>query len=92
MGLDKDVDVLWTFDFEDYKIASSENRISREEIFQHISEKEPRWGGSLQNQLSHDILLIHDSPKSNALYEGYFTDILKYTKESGVLFDTPAFI
>lgn len=92
MGLDKDADVLWTFDFEDYKIASAENSISREEIFQHISEKEPRWGGSLQNEHSHDILLIHDSPKSNAVYEGYFTDILKYTKKSGVQFDTPVFI
>jgi peptidoglycan/xylan/chitin deacetylase (PgdA/CDA1 family) len=92
MGLNRDRDVLWTFDFEDYKLSNAEHHISKEEIFMHISEKEPRWGGSLQNELSHDILLIHDLPKSNRTYEGYFTEILEYVKGNGVKFDKPVFI
>jgi hypothetical protein len=92
MGLDRDLDVLWTFDFEDYKLSKGENGISKDGILKRISEKEPFWGGSLQNEHSHDILLIHDLPKSNTFYHGYFTDILDNVRNRGITFRRPSFI
>jgi hypothetical protein len=92
MGLDKDRDVLWTFDFEDYKLSKGENGISKDGILKRISENEPFWGGSLQNEKSHDVLLIHDLPKSNTFYNGYFTDILDNVINKGITFRSPSFI
>jgi len=52
-GLEKDSDVFWTFDIEDYKLELAD-------IMLHIEEKKPKMGGSLKDLNSRDIILMHD--------------------------------
>jgi peptidoglycan/xylan/chitin deacetylase (PgdA/CDA1 family) len=92
MMIDKGNDVLWTFDFEDYKLSRKTQVITETEILHHIWNKEPLYGGSLHNTLSHDILLMHDLPESNNRYEGYFTKILDNVRQLNVTFEMPKFV
>lgn len=92
MMIDRSNDILWTFDFEDYKLSRKTPEITEEEILCHIRNKEPLHGGSLHNVLSHDILLMHDLPKSNKRIEGYFTRILDHVRQVNVTFEMPEFV
>ncbi len=92
MMLDRGNDVLWTFDFEDYKLSRKTQEITEAEILNHIRNKEPLHGGSLHNTQSHDILLMHDLPKSNKRIDGYFTKILDNVRQLNVTFEMPKFI
>jgi peptidoglycan/xylan/chitin deacetylase (PgdA/CDA1 family) len=90
--IDRGNDVLWTFDFEDYKLSSKTQSITEEEILHRIRNKEPVHGGSLHNTHSHDILLMHDLPDSNIRLKGYFTKILDDVRQLNVTFEMPNFI
>lgn len=92
MMIDRNNDVLWTFDFEDYKLSQIKQEITEAEILHRIQDKEPLHGGSLHNTHSHDILLMHDLPKSNIRLEGYFTKILDNVRKLDVTFKMPNFI
>jgi peptidoglycan/xylan/chitin deacetylase (PgdA/CDA1 family) len=92
MMIDRGNDVLWTFDFEDYKLSRVKQEITEAEILHHIQNKEPLQGGSLHNTQSHDILLMHDLPKSNKRIDGYFTKILDNVLQLDITFEMPKFI
>lgn len=79
-GLDKDADVFWTYDFEEY-------RLSLDEVFRRMKEKNPRQGGRLTNRDSADILLLHDH---DATKEQFF-NIIDHLIELKIAFKMPAF-
>lgn len=60
--LDKDLDVFWTFDFKEYMNKDWKVIIAR------INSKKPKFGGSLMNKNSSDIILIHDHKETTNLF------------------------
>jgi len=60
--LNKDLDVFWTFDFEEY--INKDWKI----ILERINCKNPKLGGSLINKNSSDIVLIHDHKETTNLF------------------------
>lgn len=60
-NLDKDIDIFWTYDFEEY-------RLNIENVLKKMEEKNSRQGGSLVNLNSRDIVLIHDHTETTKAF------------------------
>jgi len=60
--LDKDSDVFWTFDTEDYKSDLPK-------ILKHMEEVNPAQGGSLLDFSSKDIILMHDTKNKEKFFK-----------------------
>jgi peptidoglycan-N-acetylglucosamine deacetylase len=60
-GLGKDLDTFWTFDIEEYNLGWKE-------IVKKINKKNPKTGGSLVDEKSKDILLMHDHKQTTELF------------------------
>lgn len=88
--LDTDIDILWTFDYAEYNLLS--HKWTSCDVLNHMLETEPELGGSLLNKTSEEILLIHDIPKTNEYYNGYFIDLIERTLDMGISFKKPNFI
>lgn len=90
-GLNKDIDVYWTFDFFEYKLEYNMD-FTFEDILYEINDKNPKSGGTLLKPNAYNIVLIHDHEKSEEVYPNYFSKIINYTLYSGVKYIQPQFI
>lgn len=86
-GLDKDFDLFVSFDYQDYLLT--DEKITFEDIFRHLEDKNPESGGSLFDKSSDDIFLMHDHPWLSDKYEAYYEKYLDKTVEMGVDFICP---
>jgi peptidoglycan-N-acetylglucosamine deacetylase len=69
--LDKGLDVFWTFDFEEY--INKDWKV----IIAKINSKNPKFGGSLMNKDSSDIVLIHDHKETTNLFFEIINELQK---------------
>jgi peptidoglycan/xylan/chitin deacetylase (PgdA/CDA1 family) len=60
--LNKDLDVFWTFDFEEY------SKKDWKLILEKMNCENPKLGGSLMNNNSSDIILIHDHTETTNIF------------------------
>ena len=60
--LNKALDIFWTFDLEEY--INKDWKV----IIEKINSKNPKFGGSLMNKNSSDIILIHDHKETTNLF------------------------
>lgn len=74
--LNEDIDIFWTFDCEEYKMQSYGISFWRT-IIAHINENNPQMGGSMSNQDSDDIVLLHDHEESNSIKPNYYRQIMQ---------------
>lgn len=88
MGLDKDIDTLWTFDFMEYCIRPNSG-FTKENVFERIENRNPEDGAALLEDGGSHILLIHDHEETEDLVPGYFKMFIDYVLEQGVIFDKP---
>lgn len=77
--LNKDLDVFWTFDFEEYI-----NKYWKV-IIAKINSKNPKFGGSLMNNGSSDIVLIHDHKETTDLFFKIIRELQRRKIKFGVL-------
>ena len=91
LGLDKDIDVFWTFDFGEYQLEQN-NGFSYETLLNRIHDKSPDNGGSLLEKDSSHIVMIHDHDATNKIMPAYYKKILDYVMDCGVEFIKPEFI
>lgn len=89
--LNEDIDVLWTFDFEEYRLHSEED-FTYESIVHKIHDKNPPTGGALLDKNSHHIMIIHDHENTEEVMPGYFKTLIDYVMSCGVEFEAPRFI
>jgi len=68
--LDKDLDVFWNFDFEEYSKGDWKS------IIKKMNLKNPKLGGSLMNNKSSDIVLIHDHGDTTDLFFRIIEELL----------------
>ncbi|MDR3594055.1 polysaccharide deacetylase family protein [Clostridium sp.] len=90
-GLNTDYDVLWTFDFTEYKLEYG-NGFTYNNILNLIDDDKPETGGSLLAPNTHNIVLIHDHEKTEEICPNYFYNIINYVLDKGVEFIKPKFI
>ena len=89
--LDKDIDTLWTFDFEEYRIQYDPT-FTQESIWDKTQDNNPISGAALFGENQRHILLMHAFDETDAVWPGYYRHLLDYLQENGVTFDKPAFI
>ncbi len=90
-ALNSDIDVYWTFDFEEYKLEEN-NGYTYESILQRIHDNNPPYGGNLLEENSCHIILIHDHIETEQVMPDYFKKIIDYVIALGVEFIQPQFI
>ncbi|MBD7913193.1 MULTISPECIES: polysaccharide deacetylase family protein [Clostridium] len=90
-GLNKDIDLYWTFDFFEYKLEYN-NGFTFEDIIKEINEMNPKEGAPLLAPDVYNIVLIHDHEKCEKSLQNYFYDIINYVLDQGVEFIKPEFI
>ncbi len=90
-ALNSDIDVYWTFDFEEYKLEEN-NGYTYESILQRIHDNNPPYGGDLLEENSCHIILIHDHIETEKVMPDYFKKIIDYVIALGVEFIQPQFI
>ena len=89
--LDKDIDTLWTFDFEEYRIQYDPT-FTQESVWAKTQDNNPKSGAVLFGENQRHIVLMHDFAETDAIWPDYYCHLLDYLQENGVVFDKPAFI
>ena len=91
MGLDKDIDTFWTFDFAEYNIREGSG-FTVDDVMKRIYDPEPSEGASLLKDNSDHILLLHAHDLTEDLAPGYYRVFIEELLKNGVQFVKPEFI
>lgn len=89
-GLKESVDVLWTYDFTEYRVHN-ETSLTYEDLIARIHEKKQESSESLLDEESRHIVLLHDHVETNAIIPRYYQKFLDYVMLHGVTFVEPEF-
>ena len=89
--LDRDIDTLWTFDFEEYRTQNDET-FTRDSVWDKMNDANPKLGAALYGENQRHILLMHAFDETEAVWPGYCRELLDELQRRGVTFDPPAFI
>ena len=89
MGLDKDIDTFWTFDFMEYCIREGSG-FTEEDVFKHIHFVNEDGVGVLVDGGEH-ILLLHAHDETEELVPEYYKHFIDCLLENGVEFIKPEF-
>ncbi|ABX40792.1 polysaccharide deacetylase family protein [Lachnoclostridium phytofermentans] len=89
-GLIEGVDVLWTYDFTEYRIQN-DTSLTYDDLVARIHEKKQGSSDSLLNEGSRHIVLLHDHEETNAVISRYYQKFLDYVMLHGVDFIEPEF-
>lgn len=90
-ALDKDIDTLWTFDFEEYRVRH-DPCFTQKSIWDKMLDANPKLGAVLFGDNQRHIALMHAFDETDAIMPGYYRTILNFLQEKGVTFDEPGFI
>ena len=88
--LDKDIDTLWTYDFEEYKVQPG-GGFTREDVWKKTRNPAPALGEALFAENGRHILLMHAFDETEEVWPGYYRELIDQLLENGVVFDEPAF-
>ena len=88
-GRDKDIDTLWTFDLEEYKIRKGSG-FTEEDVIKRIYSKDPSEVSTvlLEDNSSH-IILMHAHDETEELVPEYYKKFIDTMLKEGVVFDEP---
>lgn len=89
--LDKDIDTLWTFDFEEYRIQYDPT-FTQKSIWEKMQDNNPQSGAALFGENQRHIVLMHAHDETDAIMPGYYRVLLDHLQENGMKFDVPSFI
>ena len=89
--LDRDIDTLWTFDFEEYRTQNDET-FTRDSVWEKMKDANPKLGAALLGENQRHIALMHAFDETEAVWPGYCRELLDELQRRGVTFDPPAFI
>ena len=91
MGLDKDIDTFWTFDFAEYNIRP-DSGFTIDDVMKRIYDQEPQDGAVLFKDGSSHILLLHAHDITDEMAPGYYKIFIEELLKNGVEFVSPEFI
>ena len=90
VGLDRDIDTFWTFDFAEYNIRPNSG-FTVENVWNRIYGKEPGTGVHLLEDGGYHFLLLHAHDETDEMVPGYYKQFIDCLLENGVTFDAPEF-
>lgn len=90
-GLSRDIDTLWTFDFEEYRLHH-EPTFTKTSVYEKMHNPNPPSGAALYGENHRHILLLHDHDETEARLPRYYQLFLDELLNNGITFDTPKFI
>ena len=90
-GLDKDVDTLWTYDFEEYRIRQGSD-FTAEDAMRKIHRTDAGVSAPLLADGGSHILLLHAHDETDAMFPGYYKAFIEELSENGVTFTRPSFL
>ncbi len=90
-GLDRDIDTLWTYDFEEYNIRPGSG-FTKEDAWRKMKDPKPAEGAALIEEGCRHILLTHAHDETDAMYPGYYREFVEYMLDNGVEFLKPEFL
>ena len=91
MGLDKDIDTLWTFDFAEYNIRRG-NDFTIDDVWKRVNDPAPGLGAAILKDGGRHIILLHAHDETEELVPGYYKLFIDKLLENGVEFVEPNFI
>ena len=91
MGMDKDIDTFWTFDFAEYLIRKDSN-FTKEDVFKKINDPAPEFGTALLEDGGSHIILLHAHDETEEMVPEYYKLFIDCLLEKGIIFDDPEFI
>lgn len=91
MGLDKDIDTLWTFDFAEYNIRRG-NDFTIDDVWKRVNDPAPGSGAAILKDGGRHIILLHAHDETEELVPGYYKLFIDKLLENGVEFVEPNFI
>ncbi len=91
MGLDKDIDTLWTFDFAEYNIRRG-NDFTIDDVWKRVNDPAPGSGAAILKDGGRHIILLHAHDETEELVPGYYKLLIDKLLENGVEFVEPNFI
>ena len=90
VGLDKDIDTLWTFDFAEYNIRPNSG-FTLEDVWKRIEDRDPGSGASLSTEGGYHVLLLHAHDETDEMVPGYYRLFIEKLLSMGITFVTPEF-
>ena len=84
-SLDKDIDTLWTYDFEEYRVRPGSG-FTFEDVLKKMHDPAPFPGGPLFDETSHHILLMHAHDETEEQVPGYYRILIDKLLERGAEF------
>ena len=91
LGMHKDIDTFWTFDFEEYRLPYDPT-FTQDDIWAKTKAINPKSGAALFGANQRHIVLLHAHDETDAVMPGYYRQFLDCMQSNGVIFDKPAFI
>ena len=91
MGLDKDIDTLWTFDFAEYNIRRG-NDFTIDDVWKRVNDPAPGSGAAILKDGGRHIILLHAHDETEELVPGYYKLLIDKLLENVVEFVEPNFI
>ena len=91
MGLDKDIDTFWTFDFGEYEIRPGSG-VTMENILTRTTQVNPELGKSLlTDEDGSHLIIIHAHDETEAMVPEYYRTLIDLLLDNGFVFDAPEF-
>lgn len=90
-GMDQDIDTFWSFDFEEYRVHL-ESTFTKENVWHKMHHNGRNGGTPLFGEGNRHILLMHAFDETDAVWPGYYREIIDQLLENGMVFDEPHFL
>lgn len=91
LGMDKDIDTFWTFDFEEYRLQNDPT-FTKEDIWAKVGNRNPAAGAALFGENNHHFILTHAHDETEFLFPEYYKHFIQRMLDNGVVFEEPSFL
>lgn len=87
-GLDRDIDTLWTYDFEEYRVRPGSG-FTMDDVFAKMRDPAPRFGATLLGENRFHFLLMHAHDETEELVPEYYKKMIGHLLANGFVFEQP---
>lgn len=89
-GCNRDIDTLWTFDFEEYRIRKGSG-FTLEDVWKKVNNENQPYGGNLFTEDSINIIIMHAHDETEELVPEYYKQFIDRILDMGIRFEEPRF-
>lgn len=89
-GCNRDIDTLWTFDFEEYRIRKGSG-FTLEDVWKKVNNENQPYGGNLFTEDSSNIIIMHAHDETEELVPEYYKQFIDRILDMGIRFEEPRF-